>query len=312
MNPSSQPDQPLIDPYLYSQDLLTIINNFGEKNEGIWKDLETTYSSKRIAQLRINPIQILSCESIKTTHGYIFQDIYEWAGEERTINMTKAGRPYLPKEAFDNGKTWTEIWIQKIIETPFGNKDLFIENLANFLDSANNLHMFREGNTRTLRECVRSLSLEKGCVIDLNPWKGNEAQSKYRTIVNAANIPNLKELLYASIASEFNAPLKTTFQNPMEANAKIYLTKLAYKTSFLDAEPARQEFFFESIKKAKAAGIATKFLPMLLAKELVNIAEISGIKANALVSVCEEAVGLKSQRPAKKSPKAAKKPKSKK
>jgi hypothetical protein len=51
---------------------------------------------------------------------------------------------------------------------------------------------------------------------------------------------------------------------------------------------------------------------MLLAKELANIAEISGIKADALVSVCEVAAEKKSQRPAKKTPKTARKSKSKK
>jgi cell filamentation protein len=43
------------------------------------------------------------------------------------------------------------------------------QKLAEILDNVNYLHPFREGNGRTQREFLRTLAIEKGYILNMNP-----------------------------------------------------------------------------------------------------------------------------------------------
>ncbi|WP_306507805.1 Fic family protein [Corynebacterium sp.] len=90
----------------------------------------------------------------KAIHRHLFQDVYEWAGEERTAPMgqfmIKAGHAYYPA-----GPEMT-----KAAEKLFGGLakdnflrglgiDEFVAKLAELWGELNVVHSFREGNTRT-------------------------------------------------------------------------------------------------------------------------------------------------------------------
>lgn len=92
------------------------------------------------------------------THKHIFQDVYEWAGEPRTINIGKQER--------EGGQvTWfaPPARILPMLEAHLGRGlDLrsktdaeFVARCAHGLSGLNQIHPFREGNGRTQQTFIR-------------------------------------------------------------------------------------------------------------------------------------------------------------
>ena len=78
------------DPYLYPN-RETLINLFNETDEERFNNIEADYTSLRIKELLDNPIiSNFDFQHLCMIHRYIFQDIYEWAGKVRIINIEKA------------------------------------------------------------------------------------------------------------------------------------------------------------------------------------------------------------------------------
>ena len=78
------------DPYLYPN-RETLINFFNETDETIFNSIEADYTSLRIKEILDNPVPgEFNFQHLCNIHRYIFQDIYEWAGKIRIINIEKA------------------------------------------------------------------------------------------------------------------------------------------------------------------------------------------------------------------------------
>ena len=95
---------------------------------------------------------------MKKIHKYIFQDLYTWAGKERTVEIGK-GNLFC-----------TTMYIQEYAESIFkkyyalcyaakDNFDEFIKVFADNYGDLNALHPFREGNGRAQREFARIVCL---------------------------------------------------------------------------------------------------------------------------------------------------------
>lgn len=94
--------------------------------------------------------------SLKAIHKYLFQDIYDFAGEVRTVNISKGNFRFAPvmylQPALDN-----------IDKMPQSNFDEIIEKYVEM----NIAHPFREGNGRSTRIWLDlMLKQEIGKVVD--------------------------------------------------------------------------------------------------------------------------------------------------
>ena len=84
-------------------------------------------------------------------HRFLFEDIYEWAGTFRTVNISKKGTVFCKS---DQIKETCILKFQRLTEhNYFADLDTpdFISEVADFYNEMNLLHPFREGNGRTLR-----------------------------------------------------------------------------------------------------------------------------------------------------------------
>ena len=69
-----------------------LINKFGIKNEEQLNAIEADITIINSASLEANPINgNFDSKHYKDIHRYLFQDIYNWAGNFRTINISKKG-----------------------------------------------------------------------------------------------------------------------------------------------------------------------------------------------------------------------------
>ncbi|KAF0257242.1 Fic/DOC family protein [Clavibacter michiganensis] len=117
--------------------------------------LEEAATALRTGELADEPIDgVFDYPHMKAIHRHIFQDVYDWAGEERVAPvgsfMTKDGHSYYPA-----GPTLTEAAEAQYRQ--LAAKDLlrglerpdFVHELAEIWGELNVIHSFREGNTRT-------------------------------------------------------------------------------------------------------------------------------------------------------------------
>ena len=118
-------------------------------------ELECDFVSMRIVELLNQDNFKLSVDYLKYIHKYLFQDVYEFAGEFRKINFSKHEKILNNDSvAYGDCKTLNEsleydISLEK--EKDYKNMNIVevINNITNFTSSIWQVHPFREGNTRT-------------------------------------------------------------------------------------------------------------------------------------------------------------------
>ena len=131
--------------------------NTKEKQKDInHNKLECDFVSMRIVELLDQDNFKLSVDYLKYIHKYLFQDVYEFAGEFRKIDFSKHEKILNNDSvAYGDCKTLNESLEYDIsLEKEKDYKDMniveVINNITDFTSSIWQVHPFREGNTRTI------------------------------------------------------------------------------------------------------------------------------------------------------------------
>ncbi|MFP3043378.1 Fic family protein [Treponema primitia] len=157
--------------------------------------VESFEVSRRLVELSKNHIPIEGSKTLLDIHKYIFQDIYQWAGEKRTVNISKQDNPFFPITSFDTGFSHIDTLIRDYRKLDATDIPAVSHTLAVILDSINYLHPFREGNGRTQREFLRVLALEKGYPLDLSPSDNENIYKRYMSGTIDGDIEKLTKLI---------------------------------------------------------------------------------------------------------------------
>lgn len=128
---------------------------------------ETRIVSIRLYQLYDNPVNGgFDFKHLCNIHKHIFQDIYGWAGELRTVNIAKKSLFCLVQHMTGYAQTIFPAYYNDCMRAK-DNPEEFIHVLAEHYADLNALHPFREGNGRSQREFCRELCLKCGYLFDL-------------------------------------------------------------------------------------------------------------------------------------------------
>ena len=115
---------------------------------------EEKISKKKAVELfesgRLDAMQAGTFESLQMIHRYLFEDIYAFAGELRTVNLAKGNFRFAPL-------MYLEAALANIDQMPQTTFDEIIEKYVEM----NIAHPFREGNGRSMRIWL-DLMLKKG------------------------------------------------------------------------------------------------------------------------------------------------------
>lgn len=158
---------------------------YGESDPARLQQLEEQFTSIRLAELHTHPVLgEFDYDHMKAIHAYLFQDVYEWAGEERTAPngpMFKEGHAYYPA-----GRALTaaaEAEYAKIAHANYlrgMDRDAFVTELAERWGELNVVHSFREGNTRTQFVFFSQLCEGAGYRLDTEPFRpGNPLRNEF-------------------------------------------------------------------------------------------------------------------------------------
>ncbi len=144
-----------------------LINKFNIQNEDQLAKIEASITLAKTAELERNPINSnFDFEHYKQIHKYLFEDLYDWAGKIRTVDISKKGTNFTSAE---NIATVANACFESLKRCDyFKNIDFddFVENIVDFYCSTNMLHPFREGNGRTQRIFIAQLI--RFCGYDIN------------------------------------------------------------------------------------------------------------------------------------------------
>jgi cell filamentation protein len=112
--------------------------------------------------LRESPVQPShDLSHLRAIYKRIFGDIYQWAGQVRTVAIAKGAMFCLPQyiessAAVIFGELRGENFLRGL------DRDAFIRRLAHYLGEVNALHPFREGNGRAQRAFFQELAHDAG------------------------------------------------------------------------------------------------------------------------------------------------------
>ncbi|MDR1385905.1 MAG: Fic family protein [Planctomycetaceae bacterium] len=153
----------------------------------------------RLDELEIHPIKIKDSLTLLAVHKYLFQDIYDWAGESRTVEISKGGKQFFPLSHFSKAFYYIDTLISEYRQTDKNDKQQLASKLADILDTVNFLHPFREGNGRTQREFLRLLAIEKNLTIRLNPPDNADVYERYMSGTINGDVQKLSKLIFELI-----------------------------------------------------------------------------------------------------------------
>jgi cell filamentation protein len=190
-------DYSYIDPdYTYTDPQNDVMRNRESITDAkVLLNFESFKSAERLEELAKNPISIKDARSLLAIHRNLFQDVYHWAGKVRTVNISKAGKPFIETHFFDTAFTYIDTLIAEYRASDKNNLPLITQKLAELLDAINFLHPFREGNGRTQREFIRTLALEKGVTVNLNPPDNADVYNRYMSGTIDGDVEKLAALI---------------------------------------------------------------------------------------------------------------------
>lgn len=167
------------DPYLYP-DSEVLKNKFDVMDDMTLRGLEADYVVLRLSEIAADePINMFNFASLCGLHYRIFQDIFEWAGKPRIINIEKAetalnGISIEYSDVFDierdaqsvmydmNEYRWDQVSFEAKVTT-----------FSDYMAKLWKVHPFREGNTRTIVTFCAMFIEAQGIYIDSELFKDN-------------------------------------------------------------------------------------------------------------------------------------------
>ena len=166
----------------------------------------------------LNTLEPGTFETLKQIHKYLFEEIYEFAGELRKVNIAKGNFRFTPL-------AYLEEAIKNIEKMPQSTYDEIIEKYVEM----NIAHPFREGNGRSTRIWLDLiLKKELNLVVD---WSKVD-KTDYLLAMERSPIKDIeiKELLKQSLTDKVND--REVYMKGID-NSYLYEGYLAFKTDEL-------------------------------------------------------------------------------
>ena len=153
-----------VDPYLIPGTKV-LRNRLGVSDARRFDRFERRLVADRIAEG--TPIGLFDLAHLRAIHRHLFQDIYDWAGELRTVEINKGGhqfqfRRYIQTGMADVHRRLTQSGFLKGLSS-----DDFARDAGVVIGDVNYIHPFREGNGRTQAQYLKQLAVQAGHDLDL-------------------------------------------------------------------------------------------------------------------------------------------------
>lgn len=188
------------DPYLYD-DADILKNRANIKDSELLRKAEADITNLAMTALYIQQYDKFNTDTLCDIHRTIFGQIYDWAGEFRTIQMVKyeevlggdTVRYALPKD-IKKELTATMKEISKLKRNGSNDRDI-VFRLVRIIAAIWHTHPFREGNTRTVIIFAVLLAKHLGFEVNHELFKEHSAYVRNALVWGAQGIYSKYEYL---------------------------------------------------------------------------------------------------------------------
>ncbi len=175
---------------------MALENKFGIKNSAELARKEERISKKRAVELfengMLENLEAGKFQTLCEIHKYLFDDIYDFAGKIRTVNISKGNFRFAPL-------MYLETAIKNVDKMPQNTFDEIVEKYVEM----NIVHPFREGNGRSMRIWLDMMVKKQiGQVVD---WSKIEKED-YLMAMERSPIKDIeiKYILNAALTDQIN------------------------------------------------------------------------------------------------------------
>lgn len=177
--PEPEPGEPYLDP-----------NSGVLRNKlGITDPVELASADRIISTIRADNLGDLlerapfmpMADAFRALHRDLFGDVYDWAGEFRSINITKGGSTFTGHDEIESMFAEGDQFLRTDNHLrDIADNHTYAEKMAMYWDVLNRIHPFREGNGRTTKLYLDSLARASGRELDWDamPTEANHAVAK--------------------------------------------------------------------------------------------------------------------------------------
>jgi cell filamentation protein len=175
-------------------------NRFGIADAVELERVEADLVAARTRELSNTPLTgKFDLAHLKAIHGFLFGDIYAWAGQLRTVDISKGENRFAHHAYLESAAVpiFERLSAEKCL-SGFDAEE-FCSRAAFYLGELNALHPFREGNGRTQREFVQLLARRNGYLL---LWKKANRDELLRASIDSfrGDLTRLRGILLAIIS----------------------------------------------------------------------------------------------------------------
>jgi cell filamentation protein len=160
-------------------------NRLGIVDGAMLEEVEASLVAARSYELSRAPLKgAFDLAHLQAIHRYLFHDVYDWAGELRTIDIGKGGNQF-------SHHAYIAIAATELFKTLAAEEHLsglapavFSQRAAHYLGELNALHAFREGNGRAQREFMSHLAQASGYYI---AWENMKPADMLQASIDSFN-----------------------------------------------------------------------------------------------------------------------------
>jgi cell filamentation protein len=142
-------------------------NKAGITDQDQLDEYEGDFTAIRLLELTQNPVEgSFDLAHLCKIHQYLFQDVYDWAGEVRTVDIIRGDSRFCNVrhiQSYSN-TVFSALAAEKYLVNL--EPKVFAHRLAHYLSEINAIHPFREGNGRVQRLFISQLAEHAGYYLD--------------------------------------------------------------------------------------------------------------------------------------------------
>lgn len=163
------------DPYVYPGSSV-LRNKFGFTTAERLDAVERELVVQRISEG--TPAGAFDLDHLKAIHRHLFQDVYDWAGEIRTVEISKGGHQFQFRRYIETGMADVHRRLKAASFLRGLDTKSFAAQAGKITGDINYVHPFRDGNGRTQLLYLEQLSQQAGhnlALQTLNPQRWIDA-----------------------------------------------------------------------------------------------------------------------------------------
>jgi cell filamentation protein len=183
-----------------------LINKLNIHDEAKLAEIEAQITFAKTAMLEESPINgDFDFDHYKRIHRFLLEDLYDWAGQIRTVNISKKRTKFLDAASIESvaSKCFSRVKNGYFEDLAFNE---FAKRIAEFYNEINFIHPFREGNGRAQRVYFTELIRHYGYDINFS-----DVDTEYLMIATIQASQGVMDFLVEFFEDSITCPNEQSF-----------------------------------------------------------------------------------------------------